>query len=85
MTAYMARANRLPPAERDSQLREISTPVLIITGDTNAMVEVAVAKRYAELIPRNEFEIWKDTRHMVQEQRPERVIAAIHRWASDSP
>lgn len=84
MTAYMARANRFPPAERDAQLREIRAPALIISGDTNAMVEIAVAKRYAELIPRNEFELWKDTGHMIQEQRPERVIAAVRRWAAAS-
>jgi len=84
MTAYMVRSGRFPSAERDAEVREISAPSLIITGDTNAMVEIAVARRYSELIPHNEFELWEDTGHMIQEQRPERVIAAIRRWDSVS-
>ncbi len=48
------------------------------------MAKVAVAKRDSELIPRNEFELWKDTGHMIQEQCPVRVIEAVRQWASVS-
>ncbi len=84
MTAYMARNNRYPPLERDAAVAEIHAPTLIITGDTDAMVKIEVSRRYAELIPGSEFELWKETGHMVQEQRPKRVIAAVRRWAAVS-
>lgn len=81
MAAFMARSTAFAVAERDEEIRTIRAPTLVITGDTDRMVEAAVAERYAELIPGSEFELWEDTGHMIQEQRPDRVIASVRRWA----
>jgi pimeloyl-ACP methyl ester carboxylesterase len=80
LAAYVSRSGLPTPAERTARVATIGAPTLIITGDTDRMVTVKIAKQYHDLLPGSEFEIWAGTGHMVQEQHPERVAAAIRRW-----
>jgi pimeloyl-ACP methyl ester carboxylesterase len=85
MAAYLARSGRRVPAERAARIRTLRAPALVITGDTDRMVPVAIAQRYHELLPVSELQVWPDTGHMIQEQYPQRVADAIRDWDARHP
>jgi pimeloyl-ACP methyl ester carboxylesterase len=85
MAAYLARSGRRVPAERAARIRALRVPTLVITGDTDRMVPIAIAQRYHALLPVSELLVWRDTGHMIQEQHPQRVAEAIRDWDDRRP
>jgi pimeloyl-ACP methyl ester carboxylesterase len=84
MDAYLARASQ-PAGDRREPVRGIRAPTLVITGDSDRLVPPAVARLYHELIPDSELIVLEQTGHVPQEERPERVVAEISRWADALP
>jgi len=85
LDAYLARVNRPPEDSRREKVKAIRAPTLVVTGDSDRMVPPAVARLYHELIPESELVVLEKTGHVPQEERPERVVAEISRWADAHP
>lgn len=70
-------------AERDDYyalIRSIDAPGLIVHGDSDRLIPLAAAEAVAQLRPDWTFEIYDDTGHMPQLERPELVADSIERW-----
>jgi pimeloyl-ACP methyl ester carboxylesterase len=52
------------PWPMTGRLREIATPTLVISGDSDHYVPIDHARQLAEAIPNATIEIWKDTGHI---------------------
>jgi pimeloyl-ACP methyl ester carboxylesterase len=83
MAAYLARSRQPVPAERAKAIRGIRAPTLVIAGHDDRMVPESTASTYHELIPDSELQVWPKTGHMIQEQRPERVVSEVTRWVAE--
>ena len=55
---------------------------MILSGDSDALVPHHVGHRYHELLKDSELVVFEDTGHMIQSERPERVVAEIRRWTA---
>ncbi|GLJ44917.1 hypothetical protein SUGI_0945640 [Cryptomeria japonica] len=62
------------------QLKDISCPVLIVTGDTDRIVPAWNAERLANAISGAKFEVIKNCGHLPQEEKPEEFLAVIQRF-----
>ncbi len=82
--AYLALARHVVPQDRADRFRALIAPTLIIAGKEDRFVAPRFSKRYHQLIPGSEFLLFEETGHLPQEERPERVVAAILRWRSQT-
>ena len=80
MTAFLARSTRHAGPEREERVRGIDAPTLILHGDTDRLVPLAIGERYHELIPLSELVIMQETGHLPQEERPDDVVREIRRF-----
>ena len=78
LDAFLARmSNRAIEPEREHLVANIKAPALVITGDSDHLVDPAVARRYHELIAGSRLVVLENTGHLPQEERPERVVQEI--------
>jgi pimeloyl-ACP methyl ester carboxylesterase len=82
--AFLARL-RAEPVDRSARVATIAAPTLVVTGDTDRLVPPATARRYHELIRGSELLVLEQTGHLPQEERPERIVGEIVRWADAHP
>lgn len=85
LNAFVARLSQPTPPERAQQVAGITSPTLVVTGDTDRVIPPATARRYHALIPGSELLVLPQTGHLPQEERPERVVAEVTRWADAHP
>ncbi|KAH9310431.1 hypothetical protein KI387_025466, partial [Taxus chinensis] len=64
-----------PPLKK--RLKDISCPVLVVTGDTDRLVPAWNAERLANSIPGAKFEVIKNCGHLPHEEKPEEFVAVI--------
>jgi pimeloyl-ACP methyl ester carboxylesterase len=73
------------PAMADRTLRDrlgrVTTPTLVLWGDSDRIVDPAYGKAYAAAIPGARFELLKATGHMPQLESPDLVLRAISMWS----
>jgi pimeloyl-ACP methyl ester carboxylesterase len=67
----------LAAAARPHELLRISCPTLVLCGDSDRLVSVAMAETIAILIPGAELEIWKDVGHHPMWERPDAFNARL--------
>lgn len=67
-----------PPLKK--RLKDISCPVLVVTGDTDRLVPAWNAERLAKAIPGSKFEVIKNCGHLPQEERPEEFLAIVQKF-----
>ncbi|RWR06334.1 alpha/beta hydrolase [Siminovitchia fortis] len=58
-------------------LKEIQTPCLLIWGDHDKIVPLSIGKRLAQDLPHARLVIFKETGHLVPEERPKEVYEEI--------
>ncbi len=63
-----------------SIIRSIDVTGLIVHGDSDRFIPLAAAEAVAQLRPDWTFEIYEDTGHMPQLERPDLVVDSIERW-----
>ena len=68
------------PVEISKHLSEVTQPALVITGADDAIVPVADTRAAAETLPNAELVTLPGCGHVVQEECPEQVAAAIRDW-----
>lgn len=66
------------------RLDEIRQPTLVITGDTDTVVETADSERLAQELPDAELVVIPRSGHLAHEETPEPVIAAVAEWLGQS-
>lgn len=67
-----------PPLKK--RLKDISCPVLVLTGDTDRLVPAWNAERLAKTIPGSTFEVIKNCGHLPQEEKPEEFLAVVQKF-----
>jgi pimeloyl-ACP methyl ester carboxylesterase len=68
-----------PAAER---LAEIKVPALILVGDADIADVFAYSGAIEAALPLAHFEVWKDTGHLIQLQRPAELISRLNRFVA---
>ena len=61
-------------------LKEIQTPILLVWGDSDKIVPIAVGKRLKSDLTNSELVILPKTGHLIPEERPERTVELIKRF-----
>ena len=73
----------------DDKIKRIDVPALILWGEEDGLIPVAVGKRYDEMLPNSELVIYPRIGHLPQEEAPDATIADLKRWLeglqSDKP
>jgi pimeloyl-ACP methyl ester carboxylesterase len=64
------------------RLSEIHVPTLILVGDTDIADVFAYSGAIEAAAPLASFEVWKDTGHLIQLQRPTELVARFNRFVS---
>jgi pimeloyl-ACP methyl ester carboxylesterase len=85
LDAFLTRMGQSIPPDRADRVRTIDAPTLVITGDTDRIVDPAVSDRYHDMIADSELVIFDRTGHLPQEERPRRTVAEIERFLDDHP
>ncbi len=85
LNAMLSRNKQAVAPERERQVAGITTPTLIIAGDSDHVVPPRYAQRYHGLIRDSELIVLKETGPPPQEERPKRIVAEIKRWLSTHP
>eukprot|EP01018_Ginkgo_biloba_P015322 Gb_07665 [translate_table: standard] len=67
-----------PPLQK--RLKDISCPVLVVTGDTDRLVPAWNAERLAKAIPGSKFEVIQNCGHLPQEEKPEEFLVVVQRF-----
>lgn len=67
-----------PPLKK--RLKDISCPVLVVTGDTDRLVPAWNADRLAKAIPGSKFEVIKNCGHLPQEEKPDEFLAIVQKF-----
>jgi pimeloyl-ACP methyl ester carboxylesterase len=62
------------------RLDEIRQPTLVITGDTDTVVETAASERLASELPDADLVVIPRSGHLAHEETPEPVMAAMAEW-----
>lgn len=68
-----------PTVERMSQ---IHVPTLVLVGDADIADVFAYSGAIEATVPLASFEVWKDTGHLIQIQRPAELVARFNRFVS---
>jgi pimeloyl-ACP methyl ester carboxylesterase len=73
--------------ERDVRvdLSQVSVPTLLIHGEDDAIVRLALGKEVAAAISNSELAVLAGTGHVPTLTRPAEVVQAIDRWAATLP
>lgn len=66
-------------------LSQIAMPTLVIHGQLDAIVPVAIGEAVAAAIPNSELVLIPDAGHVPTLTRPREVVEAIERWAAAVP
>ena len=61
-------------------LKEIQTPILLVWGDSDKIVPIAVGKRLKSDLTNSELVILPKTGHLIPEEMPERTVELIKRF-----
>jgi pimeloyl-ACP methyl ester carboxylesterase len=61
------------------RLPDITVPILVISGESDRIVDPDVGRAYADAIPGAEFRLMSETGHMPQLETPERLLREV--WA----
>ncbi|WP_432946194.1 alpha/beta fold hydrolase [Kribbella sp. CA-253562] len=81
LAVYAGEPSMVDPALR-SRLASVTTPTLVVWGDSDRIVTPDYGRAYAEAIPGAEFRILPDTGHLPQLETPDQVIAALRAFSS---
>lgn len=68
-----------PTAQRLSQIR---VPALVLVGDADIADVFAYSGAIEAALPLASFEVWKDTGHLIQIQRPEKLASRFNRFVA---
>ena len=82
MGAVLAFMDRSPNAARSRQVQSIQAATLVMVGLDDEILDPEVSRSYHQLLPNSELMEMADTCHLIQEQRPQEVTAAIRRWVA---
>ena len=63
-----------------SKINEIKQPVLVVSGDSDAIVPIKDSQRLDSELPNSTLEIIANSGHVPQEETPESFISAIEPW-----
>lgn len=63
-----------------SRINEITQPVLVVSGDSDAIVPIEDSQRLDSELPNSTLEIIANSGHVPQEETPESFISAIGPW-----
>lgn len=64
------------------RLRQIEVPTLILVGDADIGDVFAYSGAIEAAVPLASFEIWKDTGHLIQLQRPSDLVSRFNRFVT---
>jgi 3-oxoadipate enol-lactonase len=64
------------------RLSQIQAPALLIVGDADIADVIAYAGAIEAALPIVWFEVWKDTGHLVQLERPDELVARLNMFAA---
>jgi 3-oxoadipate enol-lactonase len=73
----LAMPQRAPSVTR---LSEIKVPTMVLVGDADIGDVFANAGAVEAAVPLASFEIWKDTGHLIQLQRPTELVSSFNRF-----
>jgi pimeloyl-ACP methyl ester carboxylesterase len=62
------------------RLSTVDVPTLVLSGDSDRIVDPDYGRAYAAAIPNARFQLLKDTGHMPQIETPDQVLRAIFDW-----
>jgi len=65
-----------------ARLSEIHMPTLVLVGDADIADVFAYSGAIEAALPLASFEVWKDTGHLIQLQRPAELVARFNRFVS---
>jgi 3-oxoadipate enol-lactonase len=65
-----------------ARLSEIHVPALVLVGDADIADVFAYSGAIEAAVPLASFEVWKDTGHLIQLQRPAELVARFNRFVS---
>ena len=68
-----------------ADITPVAVPTLLIHGEDDAIVPVALGRAVADAIPGAEIVVLPDTGHIPTMTRPETIVAEIERWAATLP
>ncbi len=64
------------------RLSEIHVPTLVLVGDADIADVFAYSGAIEAAVPLASFEVWKDTGHLIQLQRPAELVTRFNRFVS---
>ena len=64
------------------RLSQIRVPTLVLVGDGDIADVFACSGAIEAVVPLSVFEVWKDTGHLIQIQRPAELVARFNRFFS---
>ena len=64
------------------RLSQIKVPTLVLVGDADIGDVFAYSGAIEAMLPVASFEIWKDTGHLIQLQRPAELVARLNRFVA---
>jgi pimeloyl-ACP methyl ester carboxylesterase len=67
------------------RLARITVPVLVISGESDRIVDPEYGRTYAAAIPGAKFEMLKGTGHVPQIETPELLLETIWNYSKQNP
>lgn len=67
----------------EAVMRSVTPPVLLVHGDKDRLVPLDAARAAARLNPSWRFEVYEDTGHTAQLERPDMFVASVLRFCDD--
>jgi pimeloyl-ACP methyl ester carboxylesterase len=64
--------------EIESQYSDVRCPVTILWGEQDSWIPLEKGKQLAQRIPKSELHVISESRHLVQEDTPEAIIAIVN-------
>jgi pimeloyl-ACP methyl ester carboxylesterase len=61
----------------DDRLAGVTTPTLVVWGDSDRIADVDYGRAFAKAIPGARFQLLPDTGHLPQIERPEQLLDAV--------
>lgn len=68
------------PADLTGRLSSIQQPVLVLTGDSDAIVPISDSERLANTLPNAEYVVLQACGHVPQEECPAQFVDATNAW-----
>jgi pimeloyl-ACP methyl ester carboxylesterase len=63
------------------RLSSVTTPVLVVWGESDGVIDPAYGRAYAEAFPNAHFELIPEAGHLPQIEQPERVLKLVRAFA----